>query len=170
MATQFHNLSKYEETGMPDGSDMRFGIVVSAWNSTITDKLADGAKQTLLKHGVLPENIVLQSVPGSFELIYGASLMTKMEGPSAIDAVIALGCVIKGETPHFEYICAGVTEGLAALNAEGRKPVIYGLITAYTLQQAIDRSGGIHGNKGDEAAYTALKMVAFTRSLKNLPY
>ena len=137
---------------------MCFGIVVSQWNEQVTGKLLEGAIQTLEKHGALPENIHVKTVPGSFELIYGAHQMLLHGG---YDAVIVLGCVIRGETPHFDYICQGVTEGISRMNATSETPVIYGLLTTNDLQQALDRSGGKYGNKGDECAVVAIKMAKF---------
>jgi 6,7-dimethyl-8-ribityllumazine synthase len=143
---------------MPDASRMRVGIVISEWNINITEKLLEGACNTLEKHGVKAENIVVRRVPGSFELTYGAR---KLAENKDLDAVIALGCVIRGDTPHFDYVCSGVTQGITALNLTGNIPFIFGLLTTDTLQQAEDRSGGKYGNKGDEAAVTAIKMAAF---------
>ena len=163
MATKYQNLSEYDSNKVPDASKMTFGIVVSEWNSEITGKLKDGAYNTLIHHGVKPENIKLAYVPGSFELIYGAKRLAKSAKP---DAVIGLGCVIRGETPHFDYVCSGVTQGFADLNREGDIPFIFGLLTNDTMQQSIDRAGGIHGNKGDEAAITAIKMVEFSCRFK----
>ena len=153
MATALHNLSEYDFTKVPDASNMCFGIVVAEWNPEIT-----GAVDTLKKHGTLPENIHVKTVPGSFELIYGARQMVLNQG---YDAVIVLGSVIRGETPHFDYICQGVTYGIARLNASQEIPVIYGLLTTNDLQQAKDRSGGKLGNKGDECAIDAIKMAKF---------
>lgn len=144
---------------------MRIGIVVSAWNEPVTSRLLEGAVNTLVKLGVSNDDILVRWVPGSFELVYGATLMMDLPEEAVPDAVIVLGCVIRGETPHFEYVCSGVTQGVAALNTRGRQPVIFGLLTNNTLQQSIDRAGGIHGNKGDEAAVTAVSMIAFKRSL-----
>lgn len=158
MATALHHLSDYDESSVPDASNMCFGIVVAEWNKEITDALLDGAVQTLEKHGALPENIHVKTVPGSFELIYGAQQLCKNDG---FDAIIILGCVIRGETPHFDYICQGVTYGIARLNASQNIPVIYGLLTVNDLQQAKDRSGGKLGNKGDECAVDAIKMAKF---------
>lgn len=157
MATELHNLSKYNKESIPDASNMCFGIVVAEWNSDITNALLDGAVNTLEKHGALPENIHVKKVPGSFELIYGAHQMV-LHG---YDAVIILGCVIRGETPHFDYICQGVTYGIAHLNTTSEIPIIYGLLTTNDLQQAKDRSGGKLGNKGDECAIDAIKMAKF---------
>ena len=158
MATAHHPLSSYDESKVPDASNMCFGIVVSEWNSEITDALLKGAVSTLERHGALPENIHVKSVPGSFELIYGAHQMTLNGG---YDAIIILGSVIRGETPHFAYICQGVTAGIAQLNVKSEIPVIYGLLTTDTIEQARDRSGGKLGNKGDECAVVAIKMAKF---------
>lgn len=158
MSTALHNLSEYDQSKVPDASNMCFGVVVSEWNHEITDALLDGVVRTLKKHGTLPENIHIKVVPGSFELIYGAHQMVLNGG---YDAVIVLGSVIKGETPHFDYICQGVTAGIAKLNATSEIPIIYGLLTTYDLQQAKDRSGGRFGNKGDECAVDAIRMAKF---------
>ena len=158
MATALHNLSDYEFDKIPDASNMCFGIVVAEWNPEITGALLNGAVGTLEKHGALPENIHVKTVPGSFELIYGAHQMTLNDG---YDAIIILGSVIRGETPHFDYICQGVTQGIAHLNATSAIPVIYGLLTTDNLEQAKDRSGGQLGNKGDECAIDAIKMAKF---------
>ena len=158
MSTELHHLSDYNEQNVPDASNMCFGVVVAEWNPEITGALLDGTVRTLEKHGAIPENIHIKTVPGSFELIYGAQQMTKNDG---FDAIIILGSVIKGETPHFDYICQGVTYGIARLNASQNIPVIYGLLTTNDLQQAKDRSGGRLGNKGDECAIDAIKMANF---------
>ena len=158
MATALHNLSDYDSESVPDASNMCFGIVVAEWNHDITGALLDGAVKTLEKHGTIPENIHVKTVPGSFELVYGAQQMCKNDG---FDAIIILGSVIRGETPHFDYICQGVTQGIAYLNAVQNIPVIYGLLTTNDHQQAVDRSGGRLGNKGDECAVTAIKMAKF---------
>ena len=162
MATAFHNLSDYDFNSVPDASDMRFGIVVSEWNSHITGALLEGAVTTLKKHGVKEENILIQTVPGSFVLTFGSAQMIKS---GKVDAVIAIGCVVRGDTPHFDYVCAGTTQGIAHLNATSNIPVIYGLITTNNMEQAEDRAGGKLGNKGDEGAITAIKMVDFKRKL-----
>jgi 6,7-dimethyl-8-ribityllumazine synthase len=137
---------------------MCFGIVVAEWNEDITGALLKGAVDTLIKNGTLEENIHVKTVPGSFELVYGARQMVLNGG---YDAVIILGSVIRGETPHFDYICQGVTYGIARLNATQDTPVIYGLLTTNDLQQAKDRCGGKLGNKGDECAVDAIKMAKF---------
>lgn len=158
MATALHNLSEYDFSSIPDASNMVFGIVVAEWNPEITGALLEGAVSTLEKHGAMPENIHVKTVPGSFELIYGAHMMT-LRG--SFDAIIILGSVIRGETPHFDYICQGVTQGIARLNATSEIPVIYGLLTTNTFEQAKERSGGRLGNKGDECAIDAIKMAKF---------
>ena len=158
MATALHKLSEEELAKVPDASNMCFGIVVSEWNRDVTNALLEGAVGTLEKYGTLPENIHIKTVPGSFELVYGAHQMTLNGG---YDAIIILGSVIRGETPHFDYICQGVTYGIARLNAKSEIPVIYGLLTTDTLQQAMERSGGKFGNKGSECAIVAIKMAKF---------
>ena len=158
MATALHNLSDYDFDSVPDASNMCFGIVVAEWNHDITGALLDGCVRTLEKHGTIPENIHVKTVPGSFELVYGAQQMCKNDG---FDAIIILGSVIQGETPHFTYICQGVTNGISYLNAVQNIPVIYGLLTTLNHQQALDRAGGKYGNKGDECAVTAIKMAKF---------
>lgn len=163
MATIYHNLSDYDINSVPDASNMRFGIVVSEWNSNITRALLQGAIATLKKHGAKEENMIVQTVPGSFELTYGSAQMIKS---GKVDAVIALGCVVRGDTPHFDYVCAGATQGIAYLNATTDVPVIYGLITTNNMEQAEERSGGKLGNKGDECAITAIKMIDFVCRLK----
>lgn len=156
MASSLHNLSDYNVHSVPDATGMRVGIVVSEWNEKITGALLDGACKTLMKHGVREESINIKTVPGSFELVYGTA---RFVSSGLVDVVIAIGCVIRGDTPHFDYICQGVTQGLADLNKEGKIPVIYGLLTCNTLEQAQERCGGMLGNKGDECAVTAIKMV-----------
>lgn len=163
MATAFHNLSDYDLQSVPNAEEMKFGIVVSEWNTAITGALLEGAVNTLQKHGARPENILVKTVPGSFELTFGASQM--MEN-SNVDGIIILGCVIKGDTPHFDYVCMGVTQGITHLNATSDVPVIYGLLTTNTMEQAEDRCGGKLGNKGDECAITAIKMIDFIWSLR----
>lgn len=162
MATAYHNLSIYDSSTIPSTENMRFGIVVSEWNPEVTENLLNGAYTTLQKAGVTPDQIIIHHVPGSFELVFGAKLMAEK---CSVDAVIALGAVVRGGTPHFEYVCQGVTQGVTQLNVSQDIPVIFGLLTTDTMQQATDRAGGIHGNKGDEAAITAIKMVHLKRSL-----
>jgi 6,7-dimethyl-8-ribityllumazine synthase len=142
---------------------MRFGIVVSDWNRDITWALLDGAEKTLRRHGATTENIIVKHVPGSFELTIGAQFIAEYDDP---DVVICLGCVIRGETPHFTYICQAVTQGITQLNLDYNIPFIFGVLTTDTHQQAADRAGGIYGNKGDEAAVTAIKMAALQREME----
>ena len=162
MATQ--NLSQYQNDSVPDASGMRFGIVVSEWNSEITFALKDAAIQTLIEHGATESDIMLRYVPGSFELTTGAQLMAEY---GKIEAVICIGCVIRGETPHFDYICQGVTAGLTQISIKYEIPVIFGVLTTNNLEQALDRAGGKHGNKGVEAAVTAIKMIALKNNIIN---
>lgn len=163
MATANKNLSDYDKNTIPNAKDFVFGIVVSEWNDTITEGLYKGAYNALIDCGALPENITRWSVPGSFELIYGASRMLKTGN---YDAVITIGCVIKGETMHFEFVCEGVTQGVKDLNVQGDVPVIFCVLTDNTYQQSFERSGGAHGNKGTEAGITAIKMAALRRDSK----
>jgi 6,7-dimethyl-8-ribityllumazine synthase len=162
MATGLKNLSDYNPDEIPSGEGMKIGIVRSEWNHEITSALMDGAVRTLLRHGVRKEDIWIEHVPGSFEIPLGAQLLAEAR---QADAIICLGCVIQGETRHFDFICQGVTQGITELNLKYGLPFIYGILTTDTLQQAKDRSGGKHGNKGDEAAVTALKMVRLQRNL-----
>ena len=157
MATELKNLSQYDPATTASGKGRKVGIVYAEWNEEITHALRDGAVKTLLDNDVKENDITVVSVPGSFELIFGASQMVKSGN---YDAVIAIGCVIRGDTPHFDYICEGVTTGLAKLHVEYDTPVIFGLITTNNLLQAQERSGGRLGNKGDECAITALQMMA----------
>jgi 6,7-dimethyl-8-ribityllumazine synthase len=161
MATENTNLSNYDSTSLPDATRFQFGIVVSEWNPTITKGLLRGAVDTLLDCGVNQSNIQTIHVPGSFELIYGAKKMQQQ----LVDAVIAIGSVIKGETKHFDFVCDGVTQGIKDLNILHDVPVIFCVLTDDTLQQSIERSGGIHGNKGVEAAITAIKMAHLSHTL-----
>lgn len=160
MATENKNLSNYDKNTIPNAKDFRFGIVVSEWNDNITEGLYKGAEAALLDCGTLPENIIRWNVPGSFELVYGAKKMIETQN---VDCVITIGCVIKGETMHFEFVCEGVTQGVKDLNIQTDVPVIFCLLTDNTMQQSIDRSGGKHGNKGTEAAIAAIKMADLRR-------
>lgn len=157
------NLSDYNPGSVPDAGKMRFGIVVSDWNHEVTSALLEGAVKTLKKHGAADNNIVIKHVPGSFELTLGAQFLAEYDD---LDAIICLGCVIQGETPHFTFICQGVTQGITQLNLEYNIPFIFGVLTTLNLEQAIERAGGIHGNKGDEAAVTAIKMAALQREIE----
>ncbi|MCL9805075.1 6,7-dimethyl-8-ribityllumazine synthase [Flavobacterium amniphilum] len=160
MATENKNLSNYDKNTIPNAKDFRFGIVVSEWNEEITEGLFKGAEAALLDCGTLSQNIVRWNVPGSFELVYGAKKMIETQ---QVDCVITIGCVIKGETMHFEFVCEGVTQGIKDLNIQTDIPVIFCLLTDNTMQQSIDRSGGKHGNKGTEAAIAAIKMADLRR-------
>jgi 6,7-dimethyl-8-ribityllumazine synthase len=161
MATK--NLSEYDLSTVPKANHMKFGIVVAEWNYEITGALAQGAADTLKKHGVSDENIIVKHVPGTFELTLGAQYMAEY---TEVDAIIVLGCVIQGETRHFDFICSGVTQGITSLNVKYNKPFIFGVLTTDNQQQALDRAGGKLGNKGDEAAVTAIKMLALRNDLK----
>jgi len=161
MAIANKNLSNYDKTTIPNAKDFRFGIVVSEWNQHITEGLFNGAIAALLDCGATHENIIRWNVPGSFELVYGAQRMIVTQN---VDCVITIGCVIKGETMHFEFVCEGVTQGIKDLNVQTDVPVIFCLLTDNTEQQSIDRSGGIHGNKGAEAAIAAIKMAALRKN------
>jgi 6,7-dimethyl-8-ribityllumazine synthase len=162
MSSVSKNLSQPEGSSIPNGEGMRIGIVVAEWNIAITGALRDGAINTLLENGVLEKDIVLRYVPGSFELTMGAQFLCD---DNSIDAVITLGCVIQGETRHFDFICNAVAHGVTNVSLKYNKPVIFGVLTPNTLQQAEDRAGGKHGNKGDEAAVTVLKMIALKSRL-----
>ena len=157
MATAGKNLSDYNKEQMPDASSWRFGLVVSEWNDNITENLFKGAFEALLENKVPESNIVRINVPGSFELISASRKLCETEN---YDAIIAIGNVIQGETRHFDFVCQGVANGIAELNARFATPVIFCLLTDNTLQQSIDRSGGIHCNKGTEAAVAAIMMAA----------
>ncbi|OIQ29671.1 MAG: 6,7-dimethyl-8-ribityllumazine synthase [Bacteroidetes bacterium MedPE-SWsnd-G2] len=159
MATANTNLSVYDKSTIPNAKNFRFGIVVSEWNFEITNGLYQGALDALVDNGVAESNIIKWDVPGSFELIYGAKKMISQE----VDAVIAIGSVIQGETKHFDFVCEGVTQGIKDLNIQTDTPVIFCVLTDNNMQQAIDRSGGIHGNKGVEAAIAAIKMADIRR-------
>ena len=144
MSSKFFKLSE-SALKVPDASNISFGIVVSEWNDNITGDLLQGAIETLKEHGAKEDNINIKVVPGSFELVFGCAQLAKS---GLVDAIIAIGCVIRGDTPHFDYICQGTTQGLAELNTNGKVPIIYGLLTTNNLQQAEERAGGILGNKG----------------------
>ena len=159
MATANKNLSDYDKTTIPNAKNFRFGIVVSEWNDTVTEDLFKGAFDALVDCGATPENILRWNVPGSFELIYGSKKMQTQN----VDAVIAIGSVIQGETKHFDFVCEGVSQGIKDLNVLHDTPVIFCVLTDNNLQQAIDRSGGIHGNKGTEAAIAAIKMAFLSK-------
>ncbi|MFD0861340.1 6,7-dimethyl-8-ribityllumazine synthase [Sungkyunkwania multivorans] len=157
MATSNKNLSEYDKATIPNAKDFRFGIVVSEWNETITEGLFKGAEEALLENGTLAENIIRWDVPGSFELTYGCKRMIQTQ---KVDAIIAIGSVIQGETKHFDFVCGATAQGIKDLNVLHNVPVIFCVLTDNNMQQAIDRSGGKHGNKGTEAAIAAIKMAA----------
>ncbi len=157
MSTELKNLSSCNKDDVPSGEKGIFGIVVSEWNREITDNLLRGAVDTLLEHGVDDKDIYIRHVPGSFELPFGASTLLEKK---RFDAIICLGCVIQGETRHFDFICDAVANGIMQVSLKEEIPVVFGVLTTNTLEQARDRSGGKHGNKGVEAAVTALKMAA----------
>jgi 6,7-dimethyl-8-ribityllumazine synthase len=163
MASELKNLSAFEGSDVPDASSMKFGIVWAEWNHTITHGLMKGAYDTLVKHGAKPENIITKTVPGAFELTLGGQYMAEY---GQVDAIICIGCVIQGDTKHFDFICDAVAKGITNLNMRYGKPFIFGVLTVNTQQQAEDRTGGKHGNKGDEAAVTAIKMLGMKNSFE----
>ena len=162
MASAQKNLSDYNESNIPSAAGFTFGVVVSAWNQEITHALYEGCYETLIKHGTPEENIHVIQVPGSFELPAGAKLLA---GSRRFDAIICLGCVIKGETKHDEYINQAVASGLTNLSIVSGIPCIFGVLTPNTMEQALDRAGGQHGNKGVEAAVTAIRMAGLRKEL-----
>ena len=154
------DLSKYDANTLPNADVLkrqRYAIIVADWNSEITFALAQGAIDTFRKHGVEEENILVQHVPGTVELTYAAARM--IEEYADMDAIVVIGCVIQGDTPHFDYVCQSVTQGVTILNAQGNVPVIFSVLTTLDKQQALDRAGGQLGNKGVEGAYTAIRMA-----------
>ena len=157
MATENKNLSQYDKNIIPNAESLRFGIITSQWNEQITYGMRNGAIETLKDCGAIDDNILLWEVPGSFELVHAAK---RMLDTTEVDAIIVIGCVIQGETRHFDFVCQGVTQGIAQLNAEQSKvPIIFCVLTDNTFQQSLDRSGGKLGNKGVEVAITAIKMA-----------
>jgi 6,7-dimethyl-8-ribityllumazine synthase len=158
MASSEKNLSSYTAKNTSEVIDKRLAVIVSEWNDDITDALYQGVLDTLVEHGVQKSNIIKKDVAGSFELPLAAQWMAQLDD---IDAVICLGCIIKGETKHDEYISNAVAQGITNVGLKYNKPVIFGVLTPNTKQQALDRAGGKHGNKGDEAAITAIKMLGF---------
>ena len=157
MARENNNLSNYGKATIPNAKNFRFGMVVSEWNPKITEGMFQGAFDALLDCGVIKENIVRWNVSGSFELVYGCKKM--QQSYPMLDAIIAIGSVIEGETKHFDYVCEATTNGIMQLNLQNEIPIMFCVLTDRTLQQAIDRSGGKHGNKGVEAAIAAIKMA-----------
>lgn len=156
MATENKNLSSYNKALLPHILGKRVGIITSEWNQIVTQNLKKGAVETLLDCGIATNDILNWSVPGSFELINASKQMLATE---KVDAIIVIGCVIQGETKHFDFVCQGVTQGIALLNATQNIPIIFCVLTDNTMQQSLDRSGGKHGNKGIEAAVSAIKMM-----------
>ena len=156
MASFLHNLSDYDINSVPDATGMKVGIVVSEWNDRITDSLFKGAEDCLIEHGIAKENILVKHVPGSFELPLGAKWLLEY---ADIDAVICIGCIIQGETRHFDFIAQAVADGIMKVGLKYSKPVIFSVLTCNTMEQAEDRAGGKHGNKGVEGAVSALKML-----------
>ena len=164
MATHLKNLSDFSNTEIPKATDFSFAIVVSQWNEEVTGALYQGALDFLIKHDTLEENILTVQVPGSYELTSAADMVLTLK---KVDAVICLGCVIQGETRHFDFICDAVAHGLTQISIKHNKPVVFGVLTTDNLQQAQERAGGRHGNKGEEAAATAIQMAALQRTLSH---
>lgn len=164
MATSQRNLSQYDISKVPNGADFKVGIVVSEWNHSITGNLLKGAKEALLKHGVKEENIIVQYTPGTFELPLTSQYL--LEG-NLVDGVVAIGSVIQGETRHFDFVCDAAAQGIKDVGLKYNKPVIFCVLTDNTLQQAIDRSGGKHGNKGVECAIACLQMMAIQKHIQS---
>ncbi|MBQ1819358.1 MAG: 6,7-dimethyl-8-ribityllumazine synthase [Bacteroidales bacterium] len=158
MTEKKKNLSEFTPFEFSSAQNTRIGIVVSEWNDRITDSLLNGAEESLLEHGILQENILVKHVPGSFELPLGAKWMLEK---TDVDAVICIGCIIQGETRHFDFIAQAVADGIMDVGLQFSKPVIFSVLTCNTMEQAEDRSGGKHGNKGVEGAVSALKMLSF---------
>jgi len=156
MASSQKNLGSYSGKNLISISEKRIAIIVSEWNDDVTDSLYSGCLQTLLEHGAKKGNLITQYVPGSFELPLAAQ---RMAANSNFDAVICLGCIIQGETRHFEFICQAVSHAIMRVGLDNNKPVIFGVLTTDTKKQALDRAGGKYGNKGEEAAITAIKML-----------
>lgn len=163
MATAQKNLSSYDPGDVPSARQLKFGIVVSDWNQEITYAMRDAAVNTLISHKASRDNIFIKYVPGSFELTLGARWLAET---NEFDAIICIGCVIQGETRHFDFICQGVTQGIVHLNLTCDVPVIFGVLTTNSIEQARDRAGGKHGNKGDEAAVTAIRMASLKKELE----
>lgn len=162
MSSSLKNLSEYDSASVPDVREKRFAIIVSEWNTEITHALAEGAIKTFASHGIPDEHLSLYHVPGSFELPSAAKMILQN---TYTDAVLCLGCVIQGETRHFEFICQATAKGIIDVSLEFSKPVIFGVLTTDNMEQARERAGGNHGNKGIEAAITAMKMLGFQTSL-----
>ncbi len=164
MASILKNLSDFSHTTIPNAANYKFGIIVASWNLDVTSSLYKSAYDALIENHTIEENILSVEVSGSYELIAAADLLLDSK---KVDAVICLGCVIQGETKHFDFICNAVVMGLANVGIKHTKPVIFGVLTTNNLQQALDRAGGKHGNKGHEAAVTAIKMAYLANNLNN---
>ena len=158
------NLSEYNTASVADGKGRKIGVIAAEWNPEVTDAMLKGAVDTLKKHGVKKNDITVRRVPGTFELSSAADIM--LSYCHDMDAVICIGCVIQGETRHFEFICQAVSQGITNVALQHGRPVIFSVLTCDTMQQALDRAGGRHGNKGVEGAVTALKMIAYNKSLQ----
>ncbi len=165
MATAGKNLSEYNKEFIPNGADFKIGIVVSEWNDSITLNLLKGAKEALLDNGVPEEHILVQFVPGAFELPLGCQFMLENTN---VDGIVAIGVVIQGETKHFDFVCSGTTQGIMDINLKYNKPVAFCVLTDNNIQQSIDRSGGKHGNKGTECAVACLKMIGLKNQFSNV--
>ena len=166
MATKYHNLSEYDANTLPTAEELagkKFAIVVADWNDNVTHALCDGAVETFISNGISEENVEIFHVPGTFELTFAAS---KLQKTGKYASIVVIGCVIQGDTPHFDYVCQGVTQGIIQVNLEADCPVIFSVLTTLTMQQATDRAGGCLGNKGVEGAVTALKMVKIFGGIK----
>lgn len=163
MATALKNLSEYSKNSIPNAADFKIGIVVSEWNDSITNNLLAGAKKALLENNVSESNILLRYVPGAFELPLAAQWMLD---ETDVDGVIAIGVVIQGETKHFDFVCKGATDGIMQVMLEYNSPISFCVLTDNTIQQSIDRSGGVHGNKGIECAIACIKMIALKKSFE----
>ena len=163
MATENKNLSHYNLEDVPSAEGMKFGIVVSEWNANITENLFSGAYEALVECGCMGKDIIRKNVPGSFELPLAAQFLLESKN---VDAVICLGSVIQGETKHFDYVCQTTSNGIKDVSLKYNKAVIFGVLTDNTMQQAIDRSGGKHGNKGTEAAIACIKMIALKKKIE----
>jgi len=162
MATKNKNLSVFNPKEVPSGRGKKIGIVVSEWNDEITNGLQKGAVEALLACGVYERDIIVEYVPGTFELPLGAQYFLEQ---TEVDAVVAIGCVVRGETAHFDYVCQGATQGIQEVNLKYNKPVMFCVLTDDTIKQSKARSGGKLGNKGVEAAIGALKMLGLTEKL-----
>ena len=162
MATAYHNLSSYDADTMPDASGMKVAIAAAEWNAEITDTLLKGAVDTLLRNGVKEENIYVARVPGTVELTFASQQMAEFYQP---DAVIAIGCVVRGDTPHFDYVCAEASKGVAHVGLETGVPVAFGVLTTENIEQAVERAGTKAGNKGVDAAMTAIEMVNLLKNI-----